>query len=200
MTPAAISQHETRHIFGAAAALALLKSEEYGNATVLFQMDSKGGETALLHPREKLAKEVAYLSAIAPIAKTGDPSEIRDLLRDPDNSKSRLTTAGDLSLKDHQLFNSFNGATTTPIVTTLACLELEKDLGVSRFRKLSKRLRDASNQNLVPDTGWPLTDIVPEVKVLAALKRAKALLADLMAEATPKDQKHLPAYKQVGSP
>ena len=197
MTPAAISQHETRHIFGAAAALALLKSEEYGNATVLFQMDSKGGETALLHPREKLAKEVAYLSAIAPIAKTGDPSQIRNLLHDPDNSKSRLTSAGDLSQKDHQLFNSFNGPTTTPIVVTLAALELEKALGVSRFRKLSKRLRDASNQNLVPDAGWPLTDIVPETKAIAAVKRAKAVLADLMQDPIPEGRKHLPAYKQV---
>ena len=158
-------------------------------------MDSKGGEVAPIVPRKDIAESVAYLSAIAPIAKTGDPSGIRDLLRD--DSRSDLRDAGDLSDKDFQLYNSWIGPSTTPIVVVLATLELEKDLGVSRFRKLAKRLRDASNQNLVPDDGWPLADIVPEVKAIAAVKRAKSVLEDLMKEPTPEGMHNTPIRNRI---
>lgn len=171
MTPAAISQHEARHIFGAAIALYILGREKYADARVLFQMDGKGGETALLTEPQSIAEQVAQLQSTAPVSKLCDPEKIVATFRG--KSDVSIREAGDLSDKDLQLANDFLGPALLPAVVCLGAHHLESKLGVSRFRKLSKRLRDASNQSLVPDSGWPLEDIVPKDKALSALRAAK---------------------------
>jgi hypothetical protein len=188
MTPAQISQHELRHILGEAVAVVALCPGQYKDASVLFSMDGKGGETALLLPDDpKTERQIAALSALAPIAKAGSVEAIIKLVKD--GTESELRAAGDLSDKDVSLAKGYDGGGTLPMQVVIGALELEKALGVSRFRSLSKRLRDASNQGLVfmdgtgadGDRGWPLTDIVPEAKAQAAHRRAKDALSAVLA-------------------
>ncbi|SIS72347.1 hypothetical protein SAMN05421759_102643 [Roseivivax lentus] len=195
MTPAQISQHETRHIFGAAIALIALDESEYDSAKVLFSIDGKGGEVAVLTSKSKLSHEVAHLSSAAPVSKAGDFVAIHRAFMSM--GEDSIKSLGDLSDKDVQLHESWLGPNTTPVLIAFGALVLEQKLGISRFRKLSKRLRDSSNQGLVPEDGWPLEDIVQKAMAVSAYKKAKAELQQILSPTPPelseRDRERLPA-------
>ncbi|MBT8169669.1 hypothetical protein [Falsiruegeria litorea] len=176
MTAPQISWHETRHLFGSAVAICALDPSRYSDAKALFDMKPNSGEAAVFFGAhvDEFSKRVASLSALAPISKLADPEAIYATVQN--GSHAEHQRAGDLSAKDLQLSGEFSHSGTLPAQIVLATFHLEKALGVSRFRKLAKSLRDASNQHLLPDQGWPLEDVVPQAFAASALRQAKKTL------------------------
>ncbi|WP_159089218.1 hypothetical protein [Tateyamaria sp. Alg231-49] len=180
MTAPQISWEELRHIKAGAIAICRTDPARYSDARVLFAMDAKGGEAAIVFGDhvDDYAKQIASLVAVGPLAKLADQHEIVKVMQK--GTDREIQKAGDLSGKDMQLFAEYTKSDTLPCAVVLGVYHLEQKLGVSRFRKLAKALRDASNQSLVPDRGWPLEDIVPQAVAASAARKAKATLAGIM--------------------
>jgi hypothetical protein len=173
-----ISWEETFHIFGGAIAKEHLYPD--ADARVMWHMGHGDGEAAVVFEPHASAKIVAGLGALAPIAQLDDADEILALFKEGDDAK--LQKAGNLSQKDMELATSLRDVGTLPLLVVLATMHLKRNLGLGRFRKLAKMLRDASNQNLQGENGWRLETVVPRAAARKAIADAKADITRMIGE------------------
>jgi hypothetical protein len=175
MNAVQVSEHELRHVFGAAVGLTEIGTEaQYASALVHIHVGKDGdGEVAvqLDDATDTLQEKVAQLCASGPIAKAGP--EILSILKTCDTVKIRA--AGDLSAADEALIRNWRGPPLTPVLIALAVHELEKTLGFAKFSAMANTVRTMINQTL-DDEPLPLSVYVPYPEAKKALASARAVL------------------------
>lgn len=184
MGPVASSQHELRHDLGAAIALQLLAPHRYGAAMVQLYTHGANPRTLVTvgdvennPPNMELSQQVMGLAALGPAAPMPGVVEAikaQDFLS--------IAKGARLSDADLELLNHAKGhdASVKMARVLLGVGALEVRLGVVKFQRLSKLLRDGCNQGVHE---WPLSELVPQAIAQDALERAAAKLSELMGAA-----------------
>ncbi len=184
MTPHQVAVHEIRHGMAYACALSeLADAETYLKAGLHIHVGNDGtGEAACLLPDgpewDGLRTQVAQLGSFGPIAAAGP--DIVKLMRSGDSHA--IKAAGSLSDRDEELAAAWAGAPLLPAVVVLATHELEKRLGIAKFERLVKTVKDLVAEHAAE--GLMVSDLVPLTVVQEAVAEARQTLDKAAAAGT----------------
>ncbi|MBE9638276.1 hypothetical protein [Salipiger mangrovisoli] len=183
-----ISKHELRHLLSTAAAVCELAPSRYSEATVEIAIRSasghvicKVGDVLASTADFEVSRRIAALCAIGPAAAVKDAVQY---LRN--DEFGALAEKAGLSPADVVLVRSMPGANADVRLAknVLAVQHMEDQLGVSRFQRLAKALRDGFNQGILE---WRLCDLVPQEVAQRACTAAADALAEVMGAESQED-------------
>ena len=172
------SEEELRHALAAGCAAVALGTDHSVYQHIIAHTEVKGleGEYASEWPndghktkaQDELEEQVAALSAFGPAAAL--PDVIKLIQQD---KMAELVERSCMSEPDVKLAERYKGPPLLPLRVIVAVQHLERRVGTTGFYKLSKVLRDVTNQNVEP---LRLADLVPFEEAEAALAAAEAEL------------------------
>jgi hypothetical protein len=177
MGTVAISQHEAAHVLALAAATVMICPKRYGDVDVDVQIKPQTGHVIVtIGDVEKskdaldLSQRVAALLALGPCIEHADPA---GLIR----AKDYDTLTAPLSDADRELLAKTSDNSLAHAKVILAAKELQDTLGIGRWHRWCKTLRNCCNQG---QSDWKLSELVPQNQAIKAVKAATEAIEDIM--------------------